>query len=468
MRTNENTLTSRDPATGETVWEGLATGPAGVEAAIRQAAEAFPAWSTAPLEERATLLRRFAGVLQEQRERLAAAIAREIGKPLPESRAEVDAMAGKVEISIRAHSERCATVAAGKAVTRFRPHGVVAVLGPYNFPGHLPNGHIVPALLAGNTVVFKPSELASGVAEHTRQCWREAGLPEAVLQVVPGRVETARALAAHPRLDGLFFTGSAATGKQLSRQFAESPGRILALEMGGNNPLIVDTPHLEDLAAAASLSVRSAFLSTGQRCTCARRLVVIESPASSVFLKILVESATALSVGSPFDTPPPFMGPLAHASFPEKVLKAREELRTAGGKVLLEGRAGKPGTGFLSPSIIDVTGIRDVPDEEVFGPLLQVHRVDSLEAALESANRTRFGLAAGLLSDSRERYQFAWPRLRAGIINWNTPLPGASSAAPFGGIGDSGNHRPSAYLAADYCSYPVASMEEPACAGGPS
>jgi succinylglutamic semialdehyde dehydrogenase len=456
-------LSSINPADGSVVWQGQAAGQAEIGAAMTRAREAFRAWSARPFMERIGFLRQFGKALDQHKQGLAETIAREIGKPLWEARTEVGAMIGKIEISIRAHEQRCAEFTGGPAVTRFRPHGVVAVLGPYNVPGHLPNGHIIPALLAGNVVLFKPSELAPATAEATMACWQEAGLPGGVLQILQGNAQTAKLLTAHPQLDGLFFTGSARTGKLLARQFAETPGRILALEMGGNNPLIVDPGHLQELQAAAEVAIHSAFLSAGQRCTCARRLIVIDSPKSENLLSGLIEKTRALRVADPFADPPPFMGPLASIKFPEQVLAAQTNLIRKGGFPLLEAERGKPGTGFISPGIIDVSGVEDLPDEEIFGPLLQVIRVADLEAAVNVANNTRYGLAAGILTDSAERYKFAYPRLRAGIINWNTPLTGASSAAPFGGIGDSGNLRPSAYLAADYCSHPVASIEKPRC-----
>jgi len=454
---------SFNPSDGTVVWEGVAAGPAEVAAAVGRARQARGDWETRPLAERAGILRRFAEVLGERAEALAERIAREVGKPLWEARTEVAAMTAKVGISIEAYHRRCADFAGGGAVTRFRPHGVVAVLGPYNFPGHLPNGHIVPALLAGNVVLFKPSELAPAVAEATLACWQAAGLPDGVLQVLQGGAETGAALAAHPDLDGLFFTGSAATGRRLATQFAATPGKILAMEMGGNNPLLVDTAHVADAAAAVEIAVQSAFLSAGQRCTCARRLMVIEAPGTEAFVDALVAHTRSLRMDDPFAAPQPFMGPLASADFPPRILAAQADLLERGAQALLTAAAPRAGTGFLSPGILDVTTACELPDAEVFGPLLQVIRVPDLAAAVASANATRYGLAAGVLSDDEARARRAMAALRAGIINWNRPLTGASSAAPFGGIRDSGNHRPSAFFAADYCAYPVASLEAPNC-----
>ena len=461
--TDVHQLISTNPADGSIVWQGSAAAHDEIDPAVALARRTFPGWSARPIDDRIHFLRQFAKVLEIRKEGLASLIAREIGKPLWEARTEVAAMIGKVEISIHAYRERCAEFPGGTAITRFKPHGVVVVLGPYNFPGHLPNGHICPALLAGNAVIFKPSELAPAVAGAMLTCWREAGLPEGVLQVLQGAAEPARALARHPDVDGIFFTGSAATGKLLARQFAETPGRILALEMGGNNPLIVDTGHISDIDAAVEITIKSAFLSAGQRCTCARRLVVIESHKAHDFLDTLIEKAKALTIDDPFAVPQPFMGPLACPAFAEKLLASQDDLLGRGATPLLKARHLKSGTGFVSPAILEVSGAPDIPDEEVFGPLLQIIREPDLDTAIATANNTRYGLAAGVLSDDESRYRYAWPRLQAGIINWNTPLTGASSAAPFGGIGDSGNLRPSAYFAADYCAYPVASIEAPKC-----
>ena len=463
MKDSGQIIQSINPADGTVVWEGPGADQAATRTAVIEAGKAFPDWSARPIEQRAEILQSFAAILEQQKEELAALIAREIGKPLWEAKTEVAAMNGKIKISIAAHEKRCSEFRGGNATTRFRPHGVLAVLGPYNFPGHLPNGHICPALLAGNTIVFKPSELAPATGEKIGQYWAEAGLPDGVLQILQGGAQTAIALTGEARLDGVLFTGSAATGKKLAAQMATTPGRILALEMGGNNPLIVDPGNLENIPAAAEIALRSAFLSAGQRCTCARRLLVIDSSAASAFTECLIERTQGLTVGDPFADPPPFMGPLASVAFPPQILLKQTDRLAAGGISLLEAKSLRPETGYLSPGIIDVTPVEQLPDEEIFGPLLQLIRVPDLHTAVETANNTRFGLAAGILTDDEAQYRYAGPLLQAGIINWNTPLTGASSAAPFGGIKDSGNLRPSAYFAADYCSYPVASMEAPAC-----
>lgn len=452
-------VTSLNPATGETLWTTPAADSDAVAAAVDAARRAFRDWSRLPFDRRAAAVQAFAAELEKARGEVAETISREVGKPPWEAAAEVAAMIAKVPIALEAHERRCGEFRGGPAVTRFRPHGVLAVFGPYNYPGHLPNGHIVPALLAGNTVVFKPSELAPLTAHRTVELWRRAGLPPGVLELVQGGRATGQVLAAHPDLDGLLFTGSASTGLALHRQFAERPDKILALEMGGNNPLVVH--RVRDLEAAALLTAQSAYLSAGQRCTCARRLIVPAGAEGDAFVERLIATIGRIRVGPWTDRPEPFMGPVIRPAIAEKLLAVETALIASGARALVPLRWLKAGTGLVSPGLLDVTAVSDRADEEFFGPLLQLIRVPDFPAAIAEANATRFGLSAGLLSDDRTCWERFYAEARAGVINWNQQLTGASSAAPFGGIGFSGNHRPAAFFAADYCAYPVASIELP-------
>ncbi|AJQ97629.1 succinylglutamate-semialdehyde dehydrogenase [Gynuella sunshinyii] len=444
------------------VWQGNAATEQQVDSAVQAARNALRTWRKTSLEARIAIVRAFASLLEQNQEMLANIIGLETGKPLWEARTEVAAMKGKIDISIRAYEQRTGfsenDTPQGRTVLRHRPHGVVAVFGPYNFPGHLPNGHIVPALIAGNTVLFKPSELTPATAEKTVQLWQQSGLPAGVLNLLQGEKETGIALAGHSGIDGLFFTGSSNTGQLLHQQFAGRPDKILALEMGGNNPLIIGSRF--NLQGAVHHTLSSAFLSAGQRCTCARRLMVPVGDAGDEFLAALVSSTAKLTVGHYDADPQPFMGALVSVQAAQGIVKAWEHLCELGGRPLYELQSLQPGTALLGPGIIDLTGVSDVPDQEYFGPLLSVYRYQQFEEALSLANATRYGLSAGLISDERSEYEWFVEEVRAGIINWNKPITGASSAAPFGGVGASGNHRPSAFYAADYCAYPVASMED--------
>ena len=453
---------SLNPADGCTLWTGREATADQVNAAVAAAADARDMWAMTPFDDRVAIVRRYAAILTERKADMAGLIARDAGKTLWDATGEAGAMAGKVEISLKAYDERTGFKEAVNGTIRsklaHRPHGVMAVFGPYNFPGHLPNGHIVPALIAGNTIVFKPSELTPAVAEHMVKCWAEAGLPDGVLNMVQGGRETGAALAASQYIDGLLFTGSANTGLAISRSLVDRPNVIQALEMGGNNPLIVH--EAKDKNAAAVMTILSAFVSSGQRCTCARRLIVPVGADGDAFVDTLLNAMDGISVGAYDDDPEPFMGPVVGAHAADLVLKAQADLESRGGVVLRRAERLERGDAFLSPGLMDVTAATDRPDEEVFGPFLQLIRVPDFEAAIKEANNTKYGLASGLISDSRALYDTFYPRARAGIVNWNQQLTGAASTAPFGGIGWSGNHRPSAYYAADYCAHGVASMEQ--------
>jgi succinylglutamic semialdehyde dehydrogenase len=454
-------LVTIDPSTGRQTWSSKESTAEDVQHAAQAARNAFDSWAMTPLADRIAVCTRFRDLLKENAEDLAQTIAEEVGKPLWEARVEVATMANKIDISVQSYGARTgetsAKVADGDAVLRHRPHGVFGVFGPYNFPGHLPNGHIVPALIAGNTVVFKPSEYAPRTAIKTVQLWEKAGLPAGVVNLVNGGRNTGIALGQNALLDGVLFTGSCQTGVALHKQFGGQPGKMLALEMGGNNPLVVW--DVKDVDAAVHHAVMSAFISAGQRCTCARRLIVQDTPAGAAFIKRLVEVASKLSVGPSNAEPQPFMGPVVSSAVAARLVQAQADMAAKGGTTLLQMKQLDPNAGFVTAGIVDVTNAKGIPDEEWFGPLLQIIRVSDFDTAVKVANATSFGLAAALLSNDEVLWKRFNVQARAGIVNWNRPTTGAASSAPFGGVGQSGNHRPSAYYAADYCAYPVASIE---------
>ncbi|MBI1366463.1 MAG: succinylglutamate-semialdehyde dehydrogenase [Alphaproteobacteria bacterium] len=452
---------SINPATGGVCFEGNAATRADVAEAVSAARAAFPKWAMTPLKQRIEILERYRDIIKRDAEKLARLISEETGKPFWETKTEAAAVAGKVDISIRAYHERTGeketATGSTRGMLRHKPHGVLAVLGPFNFPAHLPNGHITPALIAGNTVLFKPSELAPGPGAFIVNAMAEAGAPAGVVNLVQGARETGAALSEDDRIDGLLFTGGAKTGLALHRAFADKLDKILALELGGNNPLIWwDT---DDIDAAAFAVVQSAFLTSGQRCTCARRLIVPDDARADSYLEALVRLTDRLIIGAPFEEPQPFMGPVISAKAAEALERAFDARVDLGGEAIRTLSVREEGAAFVTPGIVDVTGAGAIPDEEHFGPMLQVYRVKDFDAAIERANATKFGLSAGLLSDDAKNWEKFFALSRAGIVNWNRQTTGASSAAPFGGVGHSGNHRPSAYYAADYCAYPVASME---------
>lgn len=451
-------LLSTEPATGAVLWRH-SIGDADTEVAIARAS--WAGWAARPLAVRIEALRRFANVVRQRADAFTDLLARETGKPLWEARTEVETVIAKVDISVTSYSERTGqrrieAPMNTRLALRHKPHGVLAVLGPYNFPAHLPNGHIVPALLAGNAVVFKPSEKTPASGAFLVDCFHAAGIPEGCIRLLVGGPDQGKALASHPDTDGLLFTGSANTGIALNRQFAARPEKILALEMGGNNPILVwNTP---DLHSAAVLVVQSAFTTAGQRCTAARRLIVDEKLFEPLMAE-LNKLIGRLIIGEPHADPQPFMGPVIDNNTADMLTESFLTLSTMGGRPLRHLERPIENRPFLTPGVVDMTEAREKVDVELFGPILQVFRKASFEEAIAEANDTRYGLSASLVSQDPRLYDQFWANIRAGIVNWNKPTNGASSAAPFGGVGWSGNHRPSAYYAADYCAYPVVSSE---------
>ncbi|MCC5792994.1 MAG: succinylglutamate-semialdehyde dehydrogenase [Legionellaceae bacterium] len=451
---------SIDPAKGETLWRGCMASENEIRQAVHAAQQAFPQWALVSFDERATIVKKFAHIVEQKKDQLAELISCENGKPLWESRTEVSAVIGKVALSIAAYQERSGEkqdkISGVANWLRYKPHGVVAVLGAYNFPAHLSNGHIVPALLAGNTVILKPSELTPAVSQFILACWHEAGIPAGVLNGVQGGSQTGRDLL-NQDIQGVFFTGSYATGKRIHQHFGGRPEVILALEMGGNNPLIID--EVSNMDAAVYHTVVSSMISSGQRCTCARRLLIPNNAFGQEFLSQLSKACQQLRVGAWDSQPEPFMGPIIRADHAQRHLQAQEQLLQQGGEPVLKMAQKYPNSAFLSPGIIDMSSVAPHNDEEIFAPLLQVWRYQNFDEAIKRANDTRYGLSAGLLSDSEAHYRQFFAHVRAGLINWNRPTTGAAGNLPFGGVGQSGNHRPSAWFAADYCAYPIASVE---------
>ena len=449
------------------IWSGNAAGQDQCRRAFTAAKAAFETWARLPLKARLAPVLRYKDIAAARKDEMARLIAQETGKQLWDASGEAGALSAKVDISLAAYEERTGQsareTAFGSADLQHRPHGVMAVLGPYNFPAHLPNGQILPSLIAGNTVVFKPSELTPAVGALLAEFYAQAGFPDGVFNMIQGGRETGALVLSDPDLDGLLFTGSAKTGAFIHKHFAGRPEIVLALEMGGNNPLVVW--NAADVDAAASIIAQSAFLTSGQRCTCARRLIVPSGAKGDAVIAALSAFMRRMTLGA-WDAPAATMGPLISADIAGHVVASAHALEAAGAKALVPAALTAAGPAYVSPGLYDVTGI-DAADEEIFGPVLTVTRAKSWDAAIAAANATRFGLAAGLISDEAALWEDFRRRIRAGVVNFNRPTTGAASFLPFGGPGASGNHNPGAYYAADFCAWPMASQVSPAAAAVP-
>ncbi len=453
---------SQNPVDGELLWSGHYASVAQVDAAIHSARAASADWACRSLDERVAMAKNYAKLLQEHRDSLAKWITRETGKTLWESLTEVATAIAKVDVSITAIENRRWTqsekIDGQNGVTRFKPLGVMLVLGPYNFPLHLPGSHMVPALLAGNTIVFKPSEQAPAIGQYLNELWQQAGLPKGVVNLIHGRADVARHAVVHPDVDGILFTGSYRAGAAIHQSLAGQPHKMIALEMGGNNPLVVCTQGREQMGATIYAILQSAFITSGQRCSCARRLILPDDGFGDLVLDTLIEAMRLVTAGHPQREPQPFLGSVIHLKAARELIETESRWLAKGAKSLVEMRADEKYPTILYPGLVSTDGV-ELEDEEWFGPLLRVERSKSFDHAIELANRTSYGLTASLLGGTSEHFESFVQRVRAGVVNWNRQTTGASGRLPFGGIGRSGNHRPSAYYAADYCSHPIASLE---------
>jgi len=451
-------LLSVAPATGEIIWEGE---PGDVPALARVAERDWAGWAALPVTYRIEAMRRFANGVRAAEDRLADLIARETGKPLWDARQEVATVMDRVDRAAGAHAERTGQrrlegALGARSALRHKPHGVVAVITPHVMPAAIPAGHIVAALVAGNSVLFKPSEKTPATGALLTSLFHEAGVPETALACVQGGAQAGKALLAHEAVRGLLFTGSSQTGLAIARAHGGRPEMLLALEMGGNSPIIAwDTP---DIAASAALVVQSAFAFGGQHCLCARRLIVRDTLRDMMVeeIRTLVDR---LVIDAPHADPAPYMGPMIDMEAADGLTESFLYLMSNGGRPIRHMQRPRAGLPFVTPAIIDVTAMKERPDVELFGPLLQIVSVATFEEAIAEANNSRFGLAAALIGGSPEQYDRFWSNARAGIVNWNRPTHVVAPNGPAGGIGLSGNHRPAGAYTADACAYPVVSAE---------
>lgn len=455
---NGSSFNSICPIDNESIWNGNYASNSQVLKAINSAYDAFPDWNKRGLNSRLKIIKRFYSLLEINKDKIKDLIRLETGKESLDSLSEVNASIAKYHNSLNAFHLRTGKSSSPLGnniqITNHKPHGVLNVIGPFNFPFHLPNGHITPALIAGNVVIFKPSEHTPLVSELMIKLWDDAGIPNGVINLLHGSKDVVRKLAKHSKTNGILFTGGHVAGMSLSKIMASYPHKILALELGGNNPLVVW--NTRKLKKASDLIFESAFISSGQRCTCARRLILQDSKSSKKIIQLIKNKSKLLSYKE--SSREYFYGPLISKAAVKSFIDFQDLLIKAGGKVILKGKHVKSKGNYVTPSIIDMTGVTKVIDKEMFGPMIQIKFVASFSEAIYQANNTSFGLSAGLISDKQSFFDNFVNEVSAGIINFNTTTTGASGSAPFGGSGMSGNLRPAGFYAADYCAWPVASV----------
>ncbi|MGE0614269.1 MAG: succinylglutamate-semialdehyde dehydrogenase [Bacteriovoracia bacterium] len=440
-----------------------------VDRAVTAARGAFKSWRATSVADRAAYLKKYQAAIKAREAELMEAISREMGKPLWESKSEVNTMVNKVDVTLDDSMKLIADLEIPNIMdntfgaSRSRPLGVMVVVGPFNFPAHLPNGHIVPALLTGNTVIFKPSEKTPMVGQIMAECIQAAGFPAGVFNLVQGEKEVGRRLCVHEGVDGILFTGSYEVGTRIKQDTLQQHWKLLALEMGGKNTTIVWEDA--DLQVALFESLVGSFITTGQRCSCTSRIIV-HGKLFDQFLSTFHQQAKAFTIGHPLDNP--FMGPLIDQNSMDRYMKFLGIASREGCEVVMRGKTldlEVPGN-YVAPSICWVkdtaveTAKKSVYQQtELFAPNVAIYKVDDLDHAVNLANVTQYGLVASVFTQSKETYRRAWDGLEFGLVNWNKSTVGASSRLPFGGLKKSGNHFPTALTSTRYCTYPVASIE---------
>jgi succinylglutamic semialdehyde dehydrogenase len=464
-------FSSLSPIDEKPVWQGHETQNDEIEKIMHRASLAGQTWQMTTLEQRIQVVRNYQSRLEADRAEIEALIVREVGKLPWEVAGEVGASIAKIDLSVQAYQQRRSDQTGDPTASndspvqrkiRYRPLGVTVVLGPFNFPLHLPGGQIIPALLAGNAVVFKPSEQATAVGQWIVDAWRSAGLDEDLLQPIFGGPSVAGRAIDSRHTAAVFLTGSRAAGRAIHRQLAGRPDVLLALELGGNNPIVI----AEDVAVdtVAAIVSASAFISAGQRCTCARRAIFVESASTTSQIERLVKRTQDLRVGMPTDSPQPHVGPLISKSAADGLRTTYEKLLQLGCRPVIPFETDSHAANLVRPTIVDASGfsaeqLAELGQLEWFGPLLVIQTVPNFDTAVASAANTSYGLAAALLGGDQRMFDRFAIQVGAGVVNWNGTTTGAAGTLPFGGLGDSGNHRPAGFFAIDFCNDPIAILE---------
>jgi len=414
--------------------------------ALAAARRAAPAWAATSPGHRAKALRRIQTALHERQEAIAQAICREIGKPLWEARGEAKGLAARVDLTLGAiaNDVRAIELANGAGSAQFLPLGVVGVLGPFNFPAHLANGQILPALMMGNTVILKPSEKGAGVAELYAEAFAAAGLPDGVFNMIQGDHRAGIFLSGADDVDGLLFTGSTRVGEAILAATHHQPHKLVSLEMGGKNASIVLADAEIDQTAGELLN--AAFITCGQRCTATSQVYVHRSRIDELAAR-LGAAIPKLRVGDPWD-PKTFMGPIIDQASKRRLLALNSTADAAGVETIVPGQNLEGPGAFLTAALRmgawqDQGYFRD----EHFGPDLVLIPIDEAEEGVEHINSLKYGLAASVFGGQECDFGRLASRLRCGVVNWNRGTAGATGQLPFGGWRHSGNHRPGALFA---------------------
>lgn len=465
---NDNIITRECPSnTDETLYKAAISyknlGPV-----LESANDGFKTWRSTSLEERIGYLRKYQDEVLKIKQQVAESISLESGKPIWEALGEAQSVIGKVDVTINDGLERIKQKSYPEIMPNtqgelyFKPLGPCLIIGPFNFPCHLANTQILNALIAGNSVIFKPSEKTAYSAQLMIECFHRAGLPKGVINLYQGDGEVARRLLKEKSIKGVFFTGSKEVGLKIIENTYKDFSKLVSLELGGKNPAIIHSDT--NLRHALSEMIKGAFMTTGQRCT-STSLIILHRSLVDEFTSKFHEYAKKIIIDHPIDHEvEPFMGPLVDKNALDSYLLYMGMAKREGVEEIMRGKhLEKKYRGYyVTPSIhlcekFDPKSI--FLTSEIFGPNATIIPYDDIEEAISLANSNEYGLAACAFTKDKELFKKCATEIETGLINWNRSTAGASPKLPFGGVKNSGNYRPASIATIDSCVYQMASLE---------
>jgi succinylglutamic semialdehyde dehydrogenase len=438
-----------------------------IDAVIDSAQTGFHNWRKKSLNERANYLKKYQECCLARKEEIAEAIALESGKPYWEALTEANAVIGKIDVTINESMPRIENKTYNKILAEttghlfYKPLGPCFIIGPFNFPCHLANGQITSALIAGNSIIFKPSDKTCYSGQILIECFHAAGFPKGVVNLVQGDGEVARRLLKSKIIKGVYFTGSKDVGLDILKTTHTDLSKMVQLELGGKNGCIIhsDAP----LEHTYPELLRSSFMTTGQRCT-STAIVAIQDKLLDEFIDKFHSYAKKIIIDHPIDfEEEPFMGPLVDKNSFDKYLLFMGMAKRENIEEIMRGKhlQRKYQGHYVTPSIHfakEYNQDSHFLTSEIFGPNVTFIPYKEIEEAIEIVNHSEYGLAASLFASDPKLYELCVRDLDVGLVNFNKSTVGASSKLPFGGVKNSGNYRPAAVSTVDACVYQMAGL----------
>lgn len=439
-----------------------------VERVIESAQLGFKTWRKISQDARNNLLKKYQEEISKRKDEIAMAISYEMGKPLWEAKTEVASVIAKVAVTIDESLPRIQNKKIENILPKttghvyYKPIGPSLIIGPFNFPCHLANGQILSALVAGNSIIFKPSEKTCYSAQLLIECFHSAGFPEGVINLIQGDGEVARRLLKEKSIKGIFFTGSKEVGKKILDITHHDLSKLVSLELGGKNTSILH----EDANLDATLPelLKACFLTAGQRCT-STSIVAISRSIHENFISKFHDLSKKIIIDHPVEfSREPFMGPLVDQGAVDSYLLFMGMAKREGVEEIMRGKQlDRPKKGhYVTPSIHLAEKWNNDSmflQSEIFGPNVTFIPYDTIEEAIQIANSTEYGLASAVFTRNHAIYEKCVDDIDSGLINFNRSTVGASAKLPFGGVKNSGNYRPAALTTIDACVYQMASLE---------